>query len=235
MMIEIRFVGTMPKEGNAPDTCDDRYAVRQISPGVCLAAIGDGASSTLYSGVWAELLTKGFVAQESGAKLLDLAPLRQAWFQEVMRQPLLWHQQEQVSQGATAAFLGVAIDGNTWSAVAVGDCNLFQVREEALIAAFPAASAADMDTFPRLLQTHGQEVMPTEIAATGNLHLGDSLFLMTDALSAWFLRETEAGRAPSRWLHDVRDTATLQKRVQELRDAGRLQNDDVALIHLAFV
>jgi hypothetical protein len=55
--------------------------------------------------------------------------------------------------------------------------------------------------------------------------------LATDALSAWFLAETEAGAMPWRTLADI-DTEAIEsfpKWIDGLRSDGVMRNDDVTL------
>ena len=66
----------------------------------------------------------------------------------------------------------------------------------------------------------------------------DELYLMSDALSLWFLTEAEQGREPWRWLRDIRGQSEppplFRERIEALREAGRLRDDDTALVSLYF-
>jgi hypothetical protein len=204
-------------------------------------AVADGASSTLFSGLWAELLTNAFVSVESGdSPLPEIASLRQQWFERVTRTPLPWHQQTQLSLGAAAAFIGVVIaPSGLWKAVSVGDCALLQVREGTCIKAFPAQHTQDIAQLPALLRTHGSLHYTDEEAeiqvAEGNLLVNDRLFLVTDALAGWFLEEMERKREPWNWLDDIRDSQNFQRRVTQLRHLNRLKDDDKTLIHIGWM
>src|SRR5262249_5147435 len=109
-MIRLCFAGALPREGQASETCEDRFAFRQLSDQGWRVAVADGAGSTLFSGLWAELLTSAFVAQDAiNVVLPDISALRRQWYETVTRSPLPWHQQAQLSHGAAAAFIGVVI------------------------------------------------------------------------------------------------------------------------------
>ena len=67
----------------------------------------------------------------------------------------------------------------------------------------------------------------------GKLQGGDQLWLMTDALSCWFLTEVEAGRQPWRELLPLvgsADAAVFADWVDRLRAARKLRNDDTTLV-----
>lgn len=237
-MLVVRFTGALPREGQTAESCEDRFAVRWLPDGGLRVAVADGASSTLFSGLWAELLTDAFVSAESGDAILPEIPfLRQQWFERVTQTPLPWHQQTQLSLGAAAAFIGVVImPSGLWKAVAVGDCALFQVREETCIEAFPAESAQDIAQLPALLRTHGGLHYTGEEAGRhvreGTLRANDRLFLVTDALAGWFLEEMERKREPWNWLDDIRDLRNFQRRVTQLHGLNRLKDDDKTLIQI---
>jgi hypothetical protein len=67
------------------------------------------------------------------------------------------------------------------------------------------------------------------VTTHGELAAGDRLWLMTDALAAWFLAEHEAGGAPWREL-DERTADDFADWVAGRRADGRLKNDDVTLV-----
>jgi len=58
---------------------------------------------------------------------------------------------------------------------------------------------------------------------------------MTDALAAWALGEIEIGRDPWNWLKALEapaNTLPFAAWIADMRGAGRLENDDVCLLHL---
>lgn len=136
-----------------------------------------------------------------------------------------------------------------WQAVAVGDTCLLHTREDALLRVFPIDRAEQFDNFPKLV---GSRMSVEDIRARqslwidGNGQCGDRLWMMTDALAQWCLTEIEAGRNP--WnnfeslLSDIILPSSTCGRgaggegdlfvslIEELRDTGRLRNDDVTLL-----
>ncbi len=232
----MRFAGSLPKQEQSAVSNEDRFAFRFLPGGRLRAAVADGASSMLFSGEWAELLSMAFVEEEGTVpKVPALESLRHRWFRQCQEAPLPWHQQLQVSLGTAAAFLGVDIEpSGRWRAVSVGDCALFQIHNDCCVAAFPVASARDLTTLPTLLLTHPEATEDTAISyqTEGVLQARDSLFLMTDALAAWFLQEANEARTPWRWLGEISTDNAFAQRIRALQQTRRLKDDDITLIHI---
>ncbi len=227
----------VPKQGHAEEEYEDALRSR-VADGDAAArvAIADGATGSSFSGLWAGLLCDAYVAEPfaDGPSLMTRLPdLGRAWKAQVDRQPLPWFAEEKARAGAFAAFLGLTVGGDgAWQALAVGDCCLFQVRGEDLVTAFPLSRADDFSDSPALVGTF--PVDNTGLAAhvrvaSGAYAPGDVFYLMTDALAAWFLGAREAGQSPWRWFTNLSSDPRFAKLVAELRDSGRLANDDVTL------
>lgn len=233
----------LPKGGNAPQEYEDAFAV---CASACRLAIADGASDSYDSGRWARLLVEAFAeaappASVDGVRSWLAEPAR-AWLAELPYAALPWNQQAKARLGAHCTFLGVELDClvptcldpgadcGAWRALGVGDCCLFQVRAGTLVAAFPLVSAAEFGSSPALLTTNpayrGAGVEQLAVAR-GDLRLGDTLLLATDALAQWFLRRHEEGQQP--WC-DLPAGANFAAFVAEQRAQRRLRNDDVTLL-----
>ncbi|MES2462303.1 MAG: hypothetical protein V4671_17080, partial [Armatimonadota bacterium] len=150
---------------------------------------------------------------------------------------LPWYQAAKRQQGAQAAFLGVTCrDDGTWTAVAAGDCCLIQRRDDRLVSSFPLVRSGDFSSNPALWATHA--VPAQNVAAihqmSGGWRVGDSLYLMTDALAQWCLREREAKRDPWVWMDGIVSDNDFLRRITLLRENGRLRGDDTTVLHLEF-
>ncbi len=216
-------VSVAPKDLSHPHDCEDAYAPEQLSeePPWCVA-IADGASQTFAAGDWARLLVRSYVDGRFPDALPDL---RTQWAKGIDREALSWFQRERLRGGAQAALVGlrIAADGG-WDATAIGDCCLFQVRAETLIAAFPYRRPDDFSSQPPLVSTAARQDKPPR-TETGMWRPGDTFYLMSDALAQWFLDEAvlRDGK-PWRWL-----TRPFRTLVAELRACGRLRVDDTTL------
>lgn len=246
---------TLQKEGNAPSENEDAFAPEEAGAweGTTLhAAVADGATESLFSGLWARLLAgayaRGEVADAQG--LLSVLPgLQRRWHQHVGGKSLPWYAEEKLRDGAFATLLGVRLqearteDGlglGTWAALAVGDSCVFQLREGRLSRSFPLEQSAAFGSTPFLLSTHAHQnarVEPQVRTASGDLRDGDTLLLMTDALACWFLAEHERGRAPWTALPGASDAearrAALEALIARLRGEKSIRNDDVTLLQLS--
>ena len=236
----------LPKAGNAPEEYEDAFAV---DPALRRAAVADGASDSYDSGRWARLLVDAFVdvtpaAGADGLRAWLAEPARR-WAAALDRGALPWNQQEKSRLGAHCTFLGLELDVvepdrpllgtpcGRWRAVAVGDACLFQVRDDALLAAFPLAHADKFGSAPALLATapaYRGPGLECAAAAAGDLRLGDTFFLATDALAQWFLRHHAEGGRPWRALAAAADA--FAPFAAALRAARRLRNDDTTLLRL---
>jgi hypothetical protein len=225
-----------PKRGNSAAESEDA-AAGDADAG--RFAIADGASESAYAGDWARLLVAHYVASpvQPGGWDAWLPAVQQRWLGTIDGRDLPWFLEDKFSQGAFATFLGLELaprDGGwAWSAAAVGDCCLFQVRADALAKKFPILRAIDFDGSPDLLGSR-QKAVTRDFWAAGELRSGDRLLAMSDALAHWFLTQADAGRAPWRAVAQVTDgpdpDAAFAAWVEQLRQWKVLKNDDVTLL-----
>jgi hypothetical protein len=204
-------------------------------------AVADGASASAFARLWAQLLVRAYVAGEIGADSIenDLQPIQAQWSDVVGRRQLPWYAAEQARRGAFAALAGLTLHGDgSWSALAVGDCCVFQVREDSLRVAFPISDASAFDNQPLLLGSraesnlglrHAQAIATTD----GTWAAGDTFLLMSDAIAAAFLRGIERGACPPlASLSFERSAAGFRRWVRAMRTERMLRNDDVSLLWL---
>ena len=123
----------------------------------------------------------------------------------------------------------------SWHALAVGDSCLFQVRKDTLLTAFPVEHSDDFGTAPWLIGSRTPaDGIPLHhcLYERGRRRPGDRLFLMTDALSKWFLAEHESGKRPWRAIEEFLDgpDEAFADWVGRLRSAKALKDDDTTLV-----
>jgi hypothetical protein len=240
----------LQKDGNSAEEYEDAFAVdqREMAPGLVLRlAIADGATETLFSGLWARLLADAYCNGELTTLRFDasLASLQNEWSRQVGTNSETWYGERKASLGASSTFLGLSVSQESgdskqrgeWRAIAVGDSCLFQIRDNNLIAAFPNTKSSQFDSRPFLLSSNPQGNMPLSDAMAnhrGSWEAGDEFFLMTDAVAQWFLAAFEQGRSPWR---DIRGHATTEDEfvrwISNTRKQGSLRNDDVTLVRFA--
>lgn len=243
----------VPKAGNTAEEYEDAWAVGDDTPEAADAfrcAVADGATETSFSGLWARLLTRAYSAGDLPAApaLPDFAPQQRTWAREVATIPLPWYAEEKARSGAFSSLLGLTLAlgddpdavGGCWSALAVGDSCLFQVRDDRPLLAWPLAEADAFTNRPTLLASNpasNDHAVAAQLAPLAGTWLpGDTFYLLTDALACWFLLAQEAGGTPWRDLDTIAtadNASAFIDWIADLRVARALRNDDVTLLRVA--
>jgi hypothetical protein len=222
--------------------------------------ITDGASESMLARRWAWHLTTVFAAAPED---LSTGPGFTAayeravagWAAEVTRykkeradrnSPIQWYEEPGLARGAYSTLLAAEFrwaadgEGAYWTAAAIGDSCLFQVRGGDLRRAVPMGSSADFGNQPALLSSNGTdaEVLGRHLSVeTGDLAPGDTCYLATDALSAWFLRMAESGQAKDEPWRPLRELDgggqdEFRELIGKLRDDGAIRDDDTTLVRV---
>ena len=212
-------------------------------------AVADGAAEASFSRQWASQLVRAFVHDHIGVELTaeDLRPLQEKWERTVRRRPLPWYAEEKADMGAFSSLVGLEIVETQcgagallgWRAVAVGDSCLFQVERGRIVLAWPLATSSEFGNSPSLLCSKAAN-NGSGLAGAGAQNMEGScgqdtaFYLMTDALSCWFLREHERGGEPWRVLADLgtEGAQTFSDAVAGRRSRGEMKNDDVTLVRV---
>jgi hypothetical protein len=219
----------MSKAGHTVDEYEDAFAG---DPEQGRFAIADGASESAFADAWARILVKAYVETPGPwSGWLDAA--RERWRVQVEGRDLPWYAETKFEEGAYAAMLGLAFTKDRWLATAVGDCCFFQIRDHGLLRTFPMRHSREFGNRPSLLSSRSR---PAERPRTrrfhlqGNFRAGDAVLLMTDALAQWFLQQTEEARHPWKDLQAIATDERFVQFMKDLREAGKLRNDDVTLM-----
>ncbi len=206
-------------------------------------AIADGATESSFAGLWARILVASFVSSRNNGVRSILDAGRQQWAREVGGRTLPWYAAAKLEKGAFSSFLGLTLCSRqeleyvVWTAEAVGDSCLFQVRNDRVLVRFPLESAVEFGSSPFLLSSVGEDddVGGHVRRASGDCHEGDTFYLMTDALACWFMTEEEAGRFPWYIFRDLKTESqieTFSELIERLRKEGVLKNDDTTLMRI---
>jgi hypothetical protein len=229
----------VPKHGSTQSEYEDALAWSRKRRRF---AVADGASASAFARLWAQMLVHAYVRGRLRAETIeaDLAPLQAHWSADVEQRDLPWYAVEQARRGAFAALAGLSLhEGGTWSALAVGDACMFQVREGAIVIALPLQDADAFDNRPLLLGSRpaaNSQLRRAGAIVTGNgrWRAGDTFLLMSDALAASFLRQAQAAPGSALTILDFeRSVPGFRRWVGSLRAERRLRNDDVSLLWLA--
>lgn len=221
----------LPKQGCTREEYEDAFAGR---PAAGRFAVADGASESAFAGIWARILVRTFV-RVPGPWSKWLPAARKRWRSQLEGQELPWYAETKFQEGAFAALLGIAFEAGGWKAEAVGDCCLFHMREGYLRRAFPVRRARDFSSRPPLLGSRGgiRARPPSRRARVqGDWQPHDVLYLMSDALAEWFLKQVENRGQPWKDLREIQEPSHFVNWVADLRQAGALRNDDVTLVRV---
>ena len=241
------------KDGNDPGEYEDAWRVSGTAEGgPARVTLADGATMSFLAGRWARMLTSAFAAAEpavtedADAFARTAAAVAGQWpgeleeyvaGREAAANPLRWYERPGLERGGYATLLAVAVGpGGTWTAAAVGDTCLFQVRENRLLTAFPLTEASAFGDTPPLVgsnDTAPDGIAPLVALARGTVAPGDRLYAATDALAAWFLSRHEGGGRPWQVLDDLSE-AFFETWLAEAREKDEIHNDDVTLVSISF-
>jgi hypothetical protein len=236
----------LPKQGSRVRECEDALAFHRTKRCVA-AAVADGATEGFDSRRWARTLarywTRSTMQTDSPRGFLDgVRALGDRHRERWSRRELPWYIEEKASKGAFASFLGVRLEpSGRWSALATGDCCLFVEESGGSTRSFPATDVEFFTNRPILIPTlHAKyEDMRLHTSRTrGRCATRSTLILMSDAIAAWYFRarheaEASAGAAIANLRRE--DRAGLEQQITEERAAGRLRNDDVAILLIDYV
>lgn len=250
----------VPKKGNSIEEYEDAFSCADDGRFFCIA---DGATESSFSEIWAQILTQKFTASPPEFPPVPeqvekwLKPLQQEWHANINWEHLPWYAEEKARMGAFAAMVGMkfiegvevedesfvskmffmfkkeAVVKNRWQAMALGDCNLFLVRGNALSLSFPLDKAEQFNSRPMLVgsnPTMNRELWPELRYMEGDYQAQDVFILVSDALGKWFLDRHEAGGKPWTTLLALKNDSDFATFVADLREKSQIRNDDTTVI-----
>ena len=236
----------LQKEGNSFEECEDSV---DFSLERRRFAVSDGATESVFADLWSRGLIQQFLKCEifpSVANFQDwLKPVQDEWRDQIDWDNLPWFTEQKIEYGAFAAFVGIEFSSKTqldegqeslyFKVMAVGDCCLFQIRNNQLIKSFPIQESRLFDNQPDLLcsSSKGNPYLDKQaLTFTGSCRQGDSFILASDALACWFLAQWESGELPWETLDFLNEQIDFEVFVMTQRHEGWLKNDDTSLLVL---
>jgi predicted nucleic acid-binding Zn-ribbon protein len=207
-------------------------------------AISDGVSQSEFPGEFARSLVRVYTARKPStadefSQVLEEA--QREWDGETRERIAAargnWYARD-TKWVADATFLGARLEGTgkrqRLKLIGLGDSNLFVVRDGAIVKAWPLERAEQFGKTTKALKSTAapRGKVPT---ASVPVQPGDEVFMTTDALSAWILKEVEAGRDPFPLLREIKTQKQLNDFAEKARDQlipGRAQmtEDDTTLL-----
>lgn len=237
-----------PQSGNLEDAW-------RADPQQGVLVVSDGASSSLFSSLWANILCDGVLEEFPNPKdHFDfpkwLERLRNKWAANIDCEKLSWFQKPKLAEGSFATLVCVQVESTLEippdlgddtpldypffriSGFALGDACLIQFRKGKLLRSIPVERSADFDSTPMLLGSvsHGKDLALNFVSIDFTAPAGDWIVLATDAMSQWILSECENGRIPQ-W-SQFWDTTDEQfgQYIEYLRSGQQIRIDDTTAV-----
>jgi hypothetical protein len=230
----------LPKLGHELSECEDAIAIDTEN---CRFAVADGATEAFDARNWAQRLAQRWVQQQSAFKpeqflewvASEGRELRDSW----NGLSLSWYSEEKARTGSFAALVGVELDLKTavpsWKAIALGDTCLLHCRHGKLLKSLPLCKSESFTSAPVLVASDSsmhEACMKSVVIDTGTCESGDVLWLLSDGVASWYLEQFEKDEfSPSDFFETQEDDA-ITRFFDDERRAGRMRNDDVAVIRI---
>jgi len=230
----------LPKLGQEVSECEDVIA---IDLPACRFAVADGATEAFDARKWAERLAQQWVQRHSTLSPEEFRNWVAAEGRELHDSwnglSLSWYAEAKARTGSFAAFVGVELnlksESPSWKAIALGDTCLLHRRGDLLIKSLPLARSESFNNAPILVASNcalHESSMKSVVIDSGNCESGDVLLLMSDAVASWYLKCFENDDLAADDCFFTRSDNELTEFFDEERLAGRIRNDDLAIVRI---
>jgi hypothetical protein len=229
----------LPKLDHDASECEDAIA---FDLQTARFAVTDGATEAFHAQQWARNLAEHWVRKEATLTLEEFRnwvgtegrELHDSWNGLTMS----WYSEEKARTGSFAAFVGVELDLKSsppsWKAIALGDTCLLHCRGGALLKSFPLSRSESFNSSPILVASNvalHESTMSSAMMDSGVCDDGDVLLLMSDGTASWCLQRFENGDFDADFLSG-KDDEELRRFFDGERQAGRIRNDDLAVVRI---
>jgi hypothetical protein len=230
----------LPKLGHEPAECEDAIAVDTQN---CRFAVADGATEAFDARNWAQRLAQHWVENQCASTpeafcewvAAEGRELRDSW----NGLSLSWYSEEKARTGSFAALVGVELNLQTeapsWKAIALGDACLLHCRHGMLLKSLPLESSESFNSAPVLVASDSsmhEVCMKSIVIDSGSCESGDVLWLLSDGVASWYLERFEKDDLTVSDVFETREDQELRRFFDAERLAGRMRNDDVAVLRI---
>jgi len=230
----------LPKLDHEASECEDAIA---IDTQTCRFAVADGATEAFDARNWAERLAQHWVQRKSTLTLEEFREWVSAEGRELHDSwnglTLSWYSEEKARKGSFAALVGVELDlkneSASWKAIALGDTCLLHCRKGTLVKSLPLKCSESFNSAPVLVASDSslhETSMQSVVTDSGICQAGDVLLLLTDAAASWCLQRFENKDLDVPEFLSVKSDGELQEFFDTERMAGRIRNDDLAIVRI---
>ncbi len=228
------------KNSECYSDCADNYA---FSTENHRFAISDGVSISFFSGIWSQILVDNYVKSKEMTDLNFIDRCQKQWQQkieEIVQQPnVKWFVKSKYSKKdfAAATFVGLEFFEKEckWQAQFIGDSFLFFIPKNCAhfegVIKYPERNNFVFDNYPNYLASiqnnhRGEQHISAEEEITEG-----TFFLMTDALSEWFISELKKDvKEAVKTLTSLKNQNDFLEIIQTKRNENVLKNDDSAVL-----
>ncbi|MDX1988717.1 MAG: hypothetical protein SFV17_18675 [Candidatus Obscuribacter sp.] len=244
---------SVQKYGDAKEENQDAYSACQSgdhdSPKFFRAVISDGASASVLSRTWAQLIVESYsdpTFEDDEVPGPRLTQLRESWAKIAENHKVPYFAEDKLRTGSFATLTVLKIhapeDGSNsgkFSAFAIGDSCLFQIRDRRVITQFPLTSGDKFTSCPPLVVSKPNDhdkYLHHHPKIEGQWNSGDEFLLMTDALSCWFLENCIQDARQLAKITSIESCEEFESFIQEQRflkdddGAWKMENDDSTMI-----
>lgn len=228
------------KIGNKPEEYEDAFAV---NPGRGKIAVADGASDSIFSGLWARSLVKSYV--ESDLTITDVefveklvSAARAKWHNDIEWDSLrLFVKNKAINGSFSTMILAESISDTEFTKVrvlGVGDSCIILNRKDSACS-FPLESHEDFNITPELVWSGYGSPFSKEYRWNRPpfqlrdfvIDPGETVLMATDALSKWILQYF-----PESWEKVTSQDIDLRTLFENQVKEGRMRNDDLTLLKI---
>lgn len=224
-----------PKLGNSDDEYEDAFACNFKTKRF---AIADGASDSIFSGLWANALVNAFsdstlpFSGDSNFLRNIIYLARKSWYNSIDWKSLKVFVRNKALKGSFSTFLGIQIDPSGsdfhFRAIAVGDSCLF-MKDGKGLTGFPINDSTKFNITPKLIWSGYGSPFPEDYNTKlpeikyyeGKIRPGQQMLLATDAISKWILENQTHS------FDTLCEKDDPYRYVTGMLEARELRNDDV--------
>lgn len=230
----------LPKLDQEASECEDAIAIDAQNSRF---AVADGATEAFDARNWAVRLAQHWVQRKSTLIVEEFREWVAAEGKELHDSwsglNLSWYSEEKARKGSFAALVGVEFDLKSelpsWQAIALGDTCLLHSRNGTLLKSLPVARSESFNSAPVLVASDSalhESSMQSVITDSGSCQNGDVILLMSDAAASWCLQRFENGDLDANQFLSSKSDAELKQFFDDERLAGRIRNDDLAIVEI---
>ena len=227
------------KESVSFENIQDKYA---YSKNLSSIALSDGATQSLDSALWSEILVNSYVENPTNnpSEFLQLfinsandfvAKKEKEKSSEEQNKALVGLLNQLKEKGSYCTFVGVEINGDIAKVASYGDSVLFHFRKGKLINSIPTNNSEKLDSYSNFLNTNiirdekcfNENFLKSE---TLLLEKEDLVILCTDAFSKYLLNNNSLYNE----LLNITTFKEFSEHIVKSWDDNKLEEDDVSIV-----